>query len=218
MSEMERERRIAWDGIAYTWEEFFEEYGREASDFWADAPDAAEHGAPLAAGNSGAATERTEAPQVAAATGNNGAATELTEEPIPASGSDPDVVAHIAQDPNDYTHRMVHLCGGILVCFQSRRDPRRFSEQMQPVAANMRSLLMEWFSGVSESYQTFDVVLHDDYLPLHGLPYAIGEISNPRPNSFFADYDPLCPYDNERLAVEEADALDVDFGQEWYRG
>ena len=124
---MKRERRIAWDGIAYTWEEFFEEYGREASDFWADAPDAAERGAPLAAGNSGAATERTEAPQVAVATGNNGAATELTEEPIPASGS-------------------------------------------------------------------------DDYLPLHGL------------------FDPLCPYDNERLAIEEADALDVDFGQEWYRG
>ena len=50
MWQMWRERRLAWDGNAYTREEFLEEYGHQGHDFWAYAPAATEHGAPLAAG------------------------------------------------------------------------------------------------------------------------------------------------------------------------
>ena len=63
-----QERRLARDGIAYTKEEFLEAYGRQGHDFWAYAPVATEHDAPLAAGEQFPVQPRDAAAPQAAAT------------------------------------------------------------------------------------------------------------------------------------------------------
>ena len=68
MWQMLRERRLAWDGIPYTRQEFLEAYGPAGRDFWAYAPVATEHNAPLAAGEQFPVQPRdAAAPQAAAA-------------------------------------------------------------------------------------------------------------------------------------------------------
>ena len=63
-----QERRLARDGIAYTKEEFLEEYGHQGHDFWANAPVATEHGPPLTAGQQYPVQPRDAAAPQAAAT------------------------------------------------------------------------------------------------------------------------------------------------------